>query len=217
MLDIGEKLFFAIFGQKEADAFAISLRQKQQPKWTVFLFKVSFSMYMLVTVIVLINLLIAMMSDTYHNIQSQSDIEWKYGLSKLIRKMQKTKTAPSPLNLVTSLPLWTYLKRSCAKKRTAKPKTDRLRGYMEPDMQQSGVPAYSFAPNNRILPLPRTRGSINFSLLQSSPANSQTSISNIPRIYNVVDWDVIRRKYRMQYGDEVEKPSNEGATITEVT
>jgi len=44
---------------------------------------------MLVSVIVLINLLIAMMTDTYHNIQSQSDIEWKYGLSKLIRKMQK--------------------------------------------------------------------------------------------------------------------------------
>lgn len=44
---------------------------------------------MLVSVIVLINLLIAMMSDTYQSIQSQSDIEWKYGLSKLIRKMQK--------------------------------------------------------------------------------------------------------------------------------
>lgn len=51
--------------------------------------QVFFSLYMLVTVIVLINLLIAMMSDTYQNIQSQSDIEWKYGLSKLIRKMQK--------------------------------------------------------------------------------------------------------------------------------
>lgn len=52
-------------------------------------------MYMLVTVIVLINLLIAMMSDTYHNIQSQSDIEWKYGLSKLIRKMQKYDSSAS--------------------------------------------------------------------------------------------------------------------------
>lgn len=46
-------------------------------------------MYMLVSVIVLINLLIAMMSDTYQSIQQQSDIEWKYGLSKLIRNMQK--------------------------------------------------------------------------------------------------------------------------------
>ena len=44
---------------------------------------------MLVTVIILMNLLIAMMSDTYHCIQMQSDTEWKYGLSKLIRNMQK--------------------------------------------------------------------------------------------------------------------------------
>lgn len=44
---------------------------------------------MLVSVIVLITLLIAMMSDTYQRIVAQSDIEWKYGLSKLIRTMQK--------------------------------------------------------------------------------------------------------------------------------
>ena len=31
-----------------------------------------------------------MMSDTYQRIQQQSDIEWKYGLAKLIRNMQRT-------------------------------------------------------------------------------------------------------------------------------
>ena len=58
------------------------------------------------TIIVLINLLIAMMSDTYCRIQEQvnqkygtmyleaistfqSDIEWKFGLAKLIRNMQR--------------------------------------------------------------------------------------------------------------------------------
>lgn len=34
--------------------------------------------------------------------QAQSDIEWKFGLSKLIRNMHRTTTAPSPLNLVTT-------------------------------------------------------------------------------------------------------------------
>lgn len=57
---------------------------------------------MLVSVVVLINLLIAMMSDTYQRIQAQSDIEWKYGLAKLIRNMHRTTTTPSPLNLVTT-------------------------------------------------------------------------------------------------------------------
>ena len=58
--------------------------------WTVYAFKLVFASYLLLTVVVLINLLIAMMSDTYQRIQQQSDIEWKYGLAKLIRNMQKT-------------------------------------------------------------------------------------------------------------------------------
>lgn len=40
-----------------------------QPKWTEILFKLVFGIYLLVSVIVLINLLIAMMSDTYQRIQ----------------------------------------------------------------------------------------------------------------------------------------------------
>ena len=37
--------------------------------WTITLFKLVFLVYLFVTVIVLINLLIAMMSDTYQRIQ----------------------------------------------------------------------------------------------------------------------------------------------------
>ena len=43
-----------------------------------------FAMYLLICTIILINLLIAMMSDTYQRIQQQSDMEWKFGYSKLI-------------------------------------------------------------------------------------------------------------------------------------
>ncbi|XP_011693090.1 PREDICTED: short transient receptor potential channel 2-like [Wasmannia auropunctata] len=211
-IDITENLFFAIFGQKDTDAFTMSLHKKLQPSWTENFYKVSFSLYMLVSVVVLINLLIAMMTDTYHNIQSQSDIEWKYGLSKLIRKMQKTRTAPAPLNLVTT---WVeYLKNACMKGRIEKQKIGRSRGYMEPDMHQNIFPKYS--TNTRMLPLPRAaKEQINFSLLQSSPTISQTSL-NIPKIQNVVDWDAVRRKYRMRFGDEIEKPSSEEATLAEM-
>lgn len=190
----------------------MSLHKKLQPSWTENFYKVSFSLYMLVSVVVLINLLIAMMTDTYHNIQSQSDIEWKYGLSKLIRKMQKTRTAPAPLNLVTT---WIeYLKNACMKGRIEKQKIGRSRGYMEPDMHQNIFPKYS--TNTRMLPLPRAaKEQINFSLLQSSPTISQTSL-NIPKIQNVVDWDAVRRKYRMRFGDEIEKPSSEEATLAEM-
>lgn len=84
---IVELLFFAIFGQTSHVQF--KKVHMSQPTWTDGLFKVAFGIYMLVSVVVLINLLIAMMSDTYQRIQAQSDIEWKYGLSKLIRNMHR--------------------------------------------------------------------------------------------------------------------------------
>jgi len=82
----GELLFFAIFGQTTHEELKTELIQA---KWTTALFKITFGIYMLVSVVVLINLLIAMMSDTYQRIQAQSDIEWKYGLSKLVRNMHR--------------------------------------------------------------------------------------------------------------------------------
>lgn len=39
-IDVTEKLFFAIFGQKDADDFMTSLQRKLQPLWTIYLFKV---------------------------------------------------------------------------------------------------------------------------------------------------------------------------------
>lgn len=62
----------------------------------------------------------------------------------------------------------------------------------------------------------RAKSNVNFSLLQSSPADSQWSLSNIPRIQNVVDWDTVRRKYRVRFGDEVEKPSDGEATLAAI-
>lgn len=94
-----ELLFFALFGFNKADDLRVS---KFSQEWTGVSFKLMFASYLLLTVIVLINLLIAMMSDTYQRIQQQSDIEWKFGLAKLIRNMQRTQVAPSPLNLLTT-------------------------------------------------------------------------------------------------------------------
>lgn len=62
-----EVLFFAVFGQTTPDT--LKVKDTSQPEWTVYLFKLVFGIYMLVSVVVLINLLIAMMSDTYQRIQ----------------------------------------------------------------------------------------------------------------------------------------------------
>lgn len=68
-----ELLFFAVFGQTTTEQTQtdriLNLQQKSQPYWVEYLFKIVFGIYMLVSVVVLINLLIAMMSDTYQRIQ----------------------------------------------------------------------------------------------------------------------------------------------------
>ena len=197
-IEMTENLFFAIFGQKDTDDFTVSLNRKLQPSWTIYFFKVSFSLYMLVSVIVLINLLIAMMSDTYQNIQSQSDVEWKYGLGELIRKMQKTRTAPSPFNLVTS---WiAYLRKPCAARGRGQQKAGVMRLFAgNLYMQDNGVSS-------------QQRDAISFPLLQSSPLESQLSLRDPTRIENIVDWDLVRRKYRVRFGSEIEKPLAEDSS-----
>ena len=103
--DTFELLFFALFGLVEPENLPPVHRN---PIWTLTLAKAVFGVYLIVTLIVLINLLIAMMSDTYQRIQAQSDTEWKFGRAKLFRNMNKTSATPSPLNLFTKL--FTYCK-----------------------------------------------------------------------------------------------------------
>lgn len=67
-----ELLFFAIFGQTSTESLKTEnwkQTNNNQPEWTEVLFKIVFGVYMLVSVVVLINLLIAMMTDTYQRIQ----------------------------------------------------------------------------------------------------------------------------------------------------
>ncbi|KAK2186122.1 hypothetical protein NP493_214g02024 [Ridgeia piscesae] len=104
-LDTFELLFFALFGLVEPENLPPVNRH---PMWTVTLVKGVFAGYLIITLIVLINLLIAMMSDTYQRIQAQSDTEWKFGRAKLFRNMNRTSATPSPMNLLTKL--FTYCK-----------------------------------------------------------------------------------------------------------
>lgn len=69
-----ELLFFAVFGQTTTEQTRVHRNDSAvQPAWTNYLFKIVFGIYMLVSVVVLINLLIAMMSDTYQRIQVTRD------------------------------------------------------------------------------------------------------------------------------------------------
>ncbi|KAJ8968074.1 hypothetical protein NQ314_002513 [Rhamnusium bicolor] len=67
-----ELLFFGVFGQTTHEQLTVRAARGEppiRPSWTINFVKVIFGIYMLVSVVVLINLLIAMMSDTYQRIQ----------------------------------------------------------------------------------------------------------------------------------------------------
>ncbi|XP_035775007.1 serine/threonine-protein phosphatase 6 regulatory ankyrin repeat subunit B-like isoform X2 [Anopheles albimanus] len=188
-----ELLFFAVFGQTTTDQTQIDKMTtntaRTQPYWTEYLFKIVFGIYMLVSVVVLINLLIAMMSDTYQRIQAQSDIEWKYGLSKLIRNMHRTSTAPSPMNLVTTWFVWIVEK---VRARLVKKKRPSLVQMMNLHRGQQS---------------PRTKAdSTALSVMHLSPLGSQVSFTaaNTNRIENVADWEAISKKYRALVGHDSE-------------
>ena len=64
-----EMLFFALFGLTRPEDLQMTAKVGT---WVVVWVKVLFALYLLLTAIVLINLLIAMMSDTYQRIQVKS-------------------------------------------------------------------------------------------------------------------------------------------------
>ncbi|KAG8430831.1 hypothetical protein GDO86_019926 [Hymenochirus boettgeri] len=110
-IDITVLLFFSLFGLVEPGCLPALNRT---PQFTFFIVRFVFGVYLIVTLIVLINLLIAMMSDTYQRIQAHSDTEWKFGRATLIRDMTRKPGTPSPFNLFTNL--FYYLKLLCKHK-----------------------------------------------------------------------------------------------------
>ncbi|XP_069130241.1 transient-receptor-potential-like protein isoform X2 [Argopecten irradians] len=64
--------------------------------------------------IVLINMLIAMMSNSYQNIENHADMEWKFCRSKLwMGYFDEGSTLPAPFNLIVSPKSIYYFLRSC--------------------------------------------------------------------------------------------------------
>ena len=100
MATIIEYLFFALFGLTVQSEFDKKIDQSEKYPNTAFPFaKAVFGVYNVLCLIVLVNLLIAMMSDTYQRIQERSDVEWKFGRAKLIRNMECEANRPVPLNI----------------------------------------------------------------------------------------------------------------------
>ncbi|KFD47429.1 hypothetical protein M513_11698 [Trichuris suis] len=94
-----ETLFWSIFGLVDMDTF----RLKEPHRTTEWFGKTMFGTYDVISTIVLLNMLIAMMSNSYQYISNQADVEWKFARSKLwIEYFEETGTVPPPFNIIPS-------------------------------------------------------------------------------------------------------------------
>ena len=190
-----ERLFFALFGLTRPEDLRMNLNTGD---WTIEMFKIVFAGYLLVTIIVLINLLIAMMSDTYQRIQQDSDTEWKFGLAKLIRNMHRTDASPAPINLLTT---WTvYIYQTCKKSLRKKDKYRRMKpestsrlsdvnadGSLKKTLKAGKISPMMDGPSPA---LTDASGLVNPQLGSLSSMRSRTFLEN------AIHWKPIVKKYR---------------------
>ena len=173
-LQVVELLFFGLFGLTDTQDF--SENHKTQVKGMT---KAVFGLYNVFIIIVLINLLIAIMSDTYGRFQEQSDVEWKFGRAKLIRNMERETSNPVPINVFSKL-IHFFKKQHRSWFRCRKTEiTSELGG-------ENGAVAHS---NGRRM-VPRRFDAFGDAVQQEWDL-----------IYSVVDWQVIVNKFLDSKGD----------------
>ncbi|KAJ8246893.1 hypothetical protein GJAV_G00256530 [Gymnothorax javanicus] len=99
-------LFWSIFGLSEV----ISVVLKYDHKFIENIGYVLYGVYNVTMVVVLLNMLIAMINNSYQEIEEDSDVEWKFARAKLwLSYFDEGRTLPAPFNLVPSPKSFYYL------------------------------------------------------------------------------------------------------------
>ncbi|XP_017346347.1 short transient receptor potential channel 4b [Ictalurus punctatus] len=101
-----QSLFWSIFG-------LISLyvtNVQADHKFTEFVGATMFGTYNIISLVVLLNMLIAMMNNSYQHIADHADIEWKFARTKLwMSYFEEGGTLPPPFNIIPSPKSMWYL------------------------------------------------------------------------------------------------------------
>ncbi|CAB1350814.1 unnamed protein product [Coregonus sp. 'balchen'] len=190
-LEVSVLLFFALFGLTEPEDMPALVRS---PPAAGVVAHLVFGIYLVVTVIVLINLLIAMMSDTYQRIQAHSDTEWKFGRAVLIRDMSRKSGTPSPFNLFTNL--FFYAKVLCKHRgefhtsgRDLMTEEEDAEGLPGPDSRSLDMLAHTtlgwMRTNKRTQILPEG----------GQPLPSSSRLAGQVRVEQVTDWAAVVQRY----------------------
>ncbi|XP_071760055.2 short transient receptor potential channel 4-like [Centroberyx gerrardi] len=117
-----QSLFWSIFGL--ISLYVTNVDADHQ--FTEFVGATMFGTYNIISLVVLLNMLIAMMNNSYQHIADHADIEWKFARTKLwMSYFEEGGTLPSPFNIVPSPKSAWYL--MCWIKRQVCKRTDSKR------------------------------------------------------------------------------------------
>ncbi|KAM9788462.1 short transient receptor potential channel 4-like [Neosynchiropus ocellatus] len=101
-----QSLFWSIFGL--ISLYVTNVDADHQ--FTEFVGATMFGTYNIISLVVLLNMLIAMMNNSYQHIADHADIEWKFARTKLwMSYFEEGATLPPPFNIVPSPKLFWYL------------------------------------------------------------------------------------------------------------
>ncbi|XP_033098490.1 short transient receptor potential channel 6-like [Anneissia japonica] len=96
-------LFWALFGSVSRDIPIVLSSVDDCYSITEIVGTILFALYHVVMVLVMLNMLIAMMSNSYQEIENDEDVEWKFARAQLwISYFDNSATLPIPFNLIPS-------------------------------------------------------------------------------------------------------------------
>lgn len=94
-----QSLFWSVFGLIALHVTNV----KANHTFTTFVGTTMFGVYNIISLVVLLNMLIAMMNNSYQHIADHADIEWKFARTKLwMSYFEEGGTLPSPFNIIPS-------------------------------------------------------------------------------------------------------------------
>ncbi|XP_034034175.1 short transient receptor potential channel 4-like [Thalassophryne amazonica] len=120
-----QSLFWSIFGL--ISLYVTNVDADHQ--FTEFVGATMFGSYNIISLVVLLNMLIAMMNNSYQHIADHADIEWKFARTKLwMSYFEEGATLPTPFNIIPSPKSFWYLmcwikRQVCKRTHSKRPET----------------------------------------------------------------------------------------------
>lgn len=103
-------VFWALFGfgsPESTDLLSLSTNSSNTTVHHTYTELLGYSLwgiYHIITVVVLINMLIAMLSDSYQRVNNNADIEWKFARSSILLSfLDNQSSVPPPFNLIPTV------------------------------------------------------------------------------------------------------------------